>query len=77
MLVCVHLCEDQIKNAVSLPFESERVHWVVYFQGSRVMKVAKAEFIREQSRCGKSRALYLSKVRINDSSNNTRHQPPH
>lgn len=54
MLVCVHLCEDQIKNAVSLPFESECVHWVVYFQGSRVMKVAKLNSLESNQDAGKA-----------------------
>lgn len=68
MFVCVHLREDHIKNAISLPIESECVDRMAYFQGSRVMKDVKAQFLREQSRCGKSRALCLSKVRINSHS---------
>lgn len=75
-LYCVYLCEDRTEKAVSLPTESECVYQMACFQSSVDKKVVKAQFIREQSRCGKSRVLYLAKVRINNgSTNKTRHQP--
>lgn len=64
-----------LEKAVSLPIESKCVYQMAGFQSSGVMKVVKAQFIREQSRCRKSRAFYLSKVRISNDSNKTRHQP--
>lgn len=61
MFACVHLREDLIKNAISLPVENECVDPMAYFQGSRVMEVVKAQFLRAQSGVGRAEPFICPK----------------